>query len=287
MPSSIRVAALVAALPVLAFAQAKPASTGTVSSSAGPIRDRAARLARIPLGRCGVARWPPAHHRKARPACASSPTGKLSAPVEGVPKTSLPRAQTGTRRPARRGRGSEFRAEPPHLSVVFGAGRQSRSPDQKETERPAIWRLPRPHRHHAGGRRGRAAPRSTAIASPTCRSSGVRSRRQIGRGHFGHRIAFGEGRHAVRHLGRSHAIRSGTGSSMANLGKVVRINADGSIPKDNPHAGKDIWSVGHRNMLAAAVHPGSGQLWVRRDGTARRRRAQPDPAAARTTAGRS
>jgi aldose sugar dehydrogenase len=41
------------------------------------------------------------------------------------------------------------------------------------------------------------------------------------------------------------------------------INRDGSIPKDNPFAGKDdsAWSGGHRNMLAA-VHPSTGQLWV-------------------------
>ena len=53
----------------------------------------------------------------------------------------------------------------------------------------------------------------------------------------------------------------------SNLGKVVRINRDGSIPKDNPFVGKgdargDVWSVGHRNMLAAVLHPASGQLWV-------------------------
>jgi glucose/arabinose dehydrogenase len=53
----------------------------------------------------------------------------------------------------------------------------------------------------------------------------------------------------------------------ASLGKVLRINRDGTIPKDNPFVGKpgareDIWSLGHRNMLAAAVHPSTGQLWV-------------------------
>jgi glucose/arabinose dehydrogenase len=56
-------------------------------------------------------------------------------------------------------------------------------------------------------------------------------------------------------------------SLASNMGKVVRINRDGTIPKDNPFAGKadargDIWSLGHRNMLAAAVHPGTGELWV-------------------------
>ncbi|WP_312161473.1 PQQ-dependent sugar dehydrogenase [Phenylobacterium sp.] len=50
------------------------------------------------------------------------------------------------------------------------------------------------------------------------------------------------------------------------LGKVVRINADGSIPKDNPFVGKagvrpEIWSYGHRNILSAAIDPRTGKLW--------------------------
>jgi aldose sugar dehydrogenase len=56
-------------------------------------------------------------------------------------------------------------------------------------------------------------------------------------------------------------------SLSSSVGKVVRINRDGTIPKDNPFVGKsdargDVWSFGHRNMLAAAVHPTSGELWV-------------------------
>ena len=50
------------------------------------------------------------------------------------------------------------------------------------------------------------------------------------------------------------------------LGKVVRINADGSIPKDNPFVGKpgvkpEIWSYGHRNIQSAALDPKTGKLW--------------------------
>lgn len=50
------------------------------------------------------------------------------------------------------------------------------------------------------------------------------------------------------------------------LGKVVRINSDGSIPKDNPFVGKpgvkpEIWSYGHRNILSAAIDPKTGKLW--------------------------
>jgi glucose/arabinose dehydrogenase len=50
------------------------------------------------------------------------------------------------------------------------------------------------------------------------------------------------------------------------LGKVVRINADGTIPKDNPFVGKpgvkpEIWSYGHRNIQSAAIDPKTGKLW--------------------------
>lgn len=52
-----------------------------------------------------------------------------------------------------------------------------------------------------------------------------------------------------------------------DLGKVVRIDADGSIPKDNPFVGRpgarpEIWSYGHRNIEAAAINPWTHQLWT-------------------------
>ena len=56
-------------------------------------------------------------------------------------------------------------------------------------------------------------------------------------------------------------------SPQSTLGKIVRLNPDGSIPNDNPFADQsgargEIWSLGHRNVLAAAFHPISGALWV-------------------------
>ncbi len=58
----------------------------------------------------------------------------------------------------------------------------------------------------------------------------------------------------------------------SGLGKIVRINRDGSIPKDNPFVGKpgvrpEIWSYGHRNVQAAALHPTTGELWEVEHGT--------------------
>ncbi len=56
------------------------------------------------------------------------------------------------------------------------------------------------------------------------------------------------------------------------IGKIVRINADGTIPKNNPFVGKEgvrpeIWSIGHRNAQAATLHPTTGELWEVEHGT--------------------
>jgi glucose/arabinose dehydrogenase len=50
------------------------------------------------------------------------------------------------------------------------------------------------------------------------------------------------------------------------IGKLVRINGDGTIPRDNPFIGRDgarpeIWSYGHRNVQSAALDA-RGQLWT-------------------------
>jgi aldose sugar dehydrogenase len=54
-------------------------------------------------------------------------------------------------------------------------------------------------------------------------------------------------------------------------GKVFRINADGSIPKDNPYAGRKdalpaIFSIGNRNVQGIAQHPATGELWATEHG---------------------
>ncbi|WP_202980250.1 PQQ-dependent sugar dehydrogenase [Marinobacter fonticola] len=86
----------------------------------------------------------------------------------------------------------------------------------------------------------------------------------LGRGHFGHRLLFGpDGKLFITSGERMRFDPSQSLSS--NLGKVVRINADGSVPEDNPFVGKqdalgDIWSYGHRNILAMVMHPESDLL---------------------------
>jgi aldose sugar dehydrogenase len=55
-----------------------------------------------------------------------------------------------------------------------------------------------------------------------------------------------------------------------HLGKVVRINKDGSVPLDNPFVGRpgvlpEIWSYGHRNPQGATLAP-DGTLWIHEHG---------------------
>jgi glucose/arabinose dehydrogenase len=54
-------------------------------------------------------------------------------------------------------------------------------------------------------------------------------------------------------------------------GKVLRLNDDGSVPKDNPFVGQsgylpEIYTLGHRSSLALAVHPTTGEIWLSENG---------------------
>jgi glucose/arabinose dehydrogenase len=64
----------------------------------------------------------------------------------------------------------------------------------------------------------------------------------------------------------------GNSQTLDNIGgKVLRINADGSIPKDNPFVGREgalpeIYTLGHRNTIGLAVHPVTGAVWQNENG---------------------
>ncbi len=86
--------------------------------------------------------------------------------------------------------------------------------------------------------------------------------------HFGSRIVFDRDGKLFVGLGeRSDEEFRGQAQDLnSHLGKVVRLNEDGSVPQDNPFVNHgdalpEIWSYGHRNIQAAAVHPGTGRLW--------------------------
>ena len=77
-------------------------------------------------------------------------------------------------------------------------------------------------------------------------------------------------------FGRDGKLFVTTGGSEAqNLnsysGKVLRLNDDGSIPPDNPFVGHanhkpEIYTLGHRNSIGLAVHPGTGEMWLNENG---------------------
>ena len=118
---------------------------------------------------------------------------------------------------------------------------------------------------------------STAVARARLTATGLQDVRVIysqvpkvgSSGHFGSRIVFRRDgtmfvtqgdRQANQFRGQAQELASG-------IGKIVRINTDGTIPRDNPFTGREdarpeIWSYGHRNVQAAALHPETGQLWT-------------------------
>ena len=91
--------------------------------------------------------------------------------------------------------------------------------------------------------------------------------------HYGSRIAFGPDGMLYATFGeRSQTpMRRYAQQQDSHLGKIVRIRPDGSAPPDNPLAGQpnaqpEIWTLGHRNVQAAAFDP-QGRLWGIEHGT--------------------
>lgn len=71
-------------------------------------------------------------------------------------------------------------------------------------------------------------------------------------------------------LGERYKAMHDAQNLQTHLGKIVRIHKNGSVPHDNPFAGKppalpEIWSYGHRNSQGAALGPGD-ELWMTEHG---------------------
>ena len=260
MPSPIRIAALAATLPTLLFAQASQPQT--VSSSAGPIKvERLASLefpwaiAELPDGRLLITEKPGRLRILAN--------GQLSAPVEGVPKTSY------RERKAEQGGLLDVAVDPGfaqnhRIYLSFSEPAEQQSPDQKETNDPRFaGNLDLSDNMLVGGAVARATLDGNKLSD--LQVIWRQTPKTIGRGHFGGRMVFG--RDGALFITSSERMRFDPAQDTnSNLGKVVRINTDGSIPKDNPYVGnkggrEDLWSIGHRSLLAIAMQP-SGQLWV-------------------------
>ena len=84
--------------------------------------------------------------------------------------------------------------------------------------------------------------------------------------HFGGRLVFARDGNLFVTLGERFTLADQAQNLNNHIGKIVRIKLDGTAPADNPFVGKadhqpEIWSYGHRNVQAAAIHPQTGALW--------------------------
>lgn len=260
MHAGMRAAAVAATLPVLVVAQTRPDDV-RVSPSASVRVERLATLefpwgmALLPDGRLLITEKPGRLRIFA--------DGKLSAPIANLPTVAYQTKQT------EQGGLLDVAVDPDfqqsgriYLSYSEEAPNRSGEADTRDRRFGGFGDLT--DRRLMGGAVVRARLDGNRLAD--AQVIWRQEPKTIARGHFGHRLVFG--RDGTLFITSGDRMRFDPAQSeSSNLGKVVRINRDGTIPTDNPFAGKsgardDIWSVGHRNMLAAAVHPATGQLWV-------------------------
>jgi aldose sugar dehydrogenase len=115
---------------------------------------------------------------------------------------------------------------------------------------------------------------STAVARGRLETDGVHGMQVIfrqlpkvgGGNHFGSRLVFARDGTLFVTLGERFKFAPAQDLS-GHLGAIVRINRDGSVPKDNPFVGRagarpEIWSYGHRNVQGGDIHPETGALWT-------------------------
>jgi aldose sugar dehydrogenase len=88
--------------------------------------------------------------------------------------------------------------------------------------------------------------------------------------HFGSRLVFDRAGFLYITLG-DRGDRERAQRLDEHAGKIIRLHDDGKVPADNPFAKQsgarpEIFSVGHRNVQGAALHPESGALWTHEHG---------------------
>ena len=101
------------------------------------------------------------------------------------------------------------------------------------------------------------------------------SQAKTGSQHFGSRllwlpdgtllVAIGDGGNPPLQLA-GDLIRKQSQNLQSHLGKIIRINDDGSLPKDNPFMGSKIWSYGHRNIQGISFDPMTQRVWATEHG---------------------
>jgi len=89
--------------------------------------------------------------------------------------------------------------------------------------------------------------------------------------HFGCRIVQTPDDNLFLTTGDHFTTRDQAQNLGNDLGKIIRVRPDGSVPPDNPFVGRsgvkpEIWSYGHRNPQGLALHPATGKLWEHEHG---------------------
>lgn len=175
-----------------------------------------------------------------------SASGTVGSPIAGVPKVDA------------KGQGGLLDVA---LSPTFA------------TDRTIFWSFSEPR----SGGNATSVARGTLSADRTALSD-VRVILQAtpaydGDKHFGSRLAFGPDGMLYVTLGeRSDTPMRPQAQQMdSHMGKILRIRPDGTVPEDNPFVSQsgakpEIWSLGHRNVQAAAFDS-QGRLWEIEHGT--------------------
>jgi len=89
--------------------------------------------------------------------------------------------------------------------------------------------------------------------------------------HFGCRIVQTADDNLFLTTGDHFTTRDQAQNLGDDLGKIIRIRPDGSVPPDNPFVGRagakpEIWSYGHRNAQGLVLDPATGKLWEHEHG---------------------
>lgn len=87
--------------------------------------------------------------------------------------------------------------------------------------------------------------------------------------HFGSRLVFDRTGALFVTVGDRYSQRDQAQNPENHIGKVLRIRPEGGAADGNPKKpgwAPEIWSIGHRNVQGAALHPQTGQLWTAEHG---------------------
>jgi len=113
--------------------------------------------------------------------------------------------------------------------------------------------------------RAKFDPKNRPLKLTSMEKLWVQEPKVFGKGHYSHRIAFGpDGKMFITSGDRQKLMPAQDFDG--HLGKVLRLNDDGTVPNDNPwqdrgEIAKQFWTVGHRNMLGIDFDA-DGRLWV-------------------------